>query len=116
MAPGPSPYRAYAEPGFEATVAFLNESLRGHAGEVILAPKDFGYYFHGRYYSLDYAIEGGAGMVGDIASQPDVRYLVDSIPYPVVLDLDGVMRGHSLREVKRIGAFVIYENPAYDGP
>jgi hypothetical protein len=114
--PGSSPYRAYAEPGFDATVAFLNASLNGHSGEVILAPKDFGFYLDGRYYSLDMAIEGGVGQVGDISSRPDVRYVVDSSLYPVVPGLDGVMRDHSLREVTHIGAFVVYENPGYNGP
>jgi hypothetical protein len=29
--------------------------------------------------------------------------------------IDGVMRDHSLSEVKHIGAFVVYENPGYNG-
>lgn len=115
-APGSSPYRAYAEPGFDATVAFLNASLNGNSDEVILAPKDIGFYFDGRYYSLDMAIEVGVGQVGDISRRPEVRYVVDSSPYPVVSGLDGVMRDGSLREIKHIGAFVVYENPGYHGP
>jgi hypothetical protein len=110
IAPGSSPYRAYAEPGFDATVAFLNASLSGHPGEVILAPKDIGFYFQGRHYGMEDAVD-----VGDISTRPNVRYVVDSTLYPTVAGLDGVMRDRSLREVKHIGAFVVYENPGYNG-
>jgi hypothetical protein len=116
MAPDSSPYRAYDEPGFDATVAFLNASLIGHTGEVILAPKDFGFYFNGRYYNLDIAIESGVGKVGDASTHGDVRYVVDSTRYPVVVGFESVMRDRSLRAVKQIGAFVIYENPGYNRP
>jgi hypothetical protein len=110
MAPGSSPYRAYAEPGFDATVAFLNASLSGHPGEVILAPKDIGFYFQGRHYGMEDVAD-----VGGISTRPNVRYVVDSTLYPTVTGLDGRMRELSLREVKRIGAFVVYENPGYNG-
>ena len=44
-----------------------------------------------------------------------MRYVVDSTLYPTVLGLDGVMRDRSLREVNHSGAFVVYENPGYNG-
>jgi hypothetical protein len=110
VATGSSPYRAYAEPGFDATVAFLNASLSGHPGEVILAPKDIGFYFQGHHYGMEDVAD-----IGDIATRPNVRYVVDSTLYPTVTGLDGVMRDRSMREVKRIGAFVVYENPGYNG-
>jgi hypothetical protein len=110
MAPGSSPYRAYAEPGFDETVAFLNASVSGHPGEVILAPKDIGFYFRGHHYGME-----DVGDIGDISTRPNVRYVVDSTLYPAVTGLDGVMRDHSLREVKHIGAFVVYENTGYNG-
>ena len=53
--------------------------------------------------------------VGDISTRPNVRYVVDSTLYPAKPGLDGFMRELSLREVKRIGAFVVYENPGYNG-
>ena len=53
---------------------------------------------------------------GDIATRPDVRYRVDSTLYPTAASLDGVMRDRSLSVVKRIGAFVVYENPATTAP
>jgi hypothetical protein len=112
VAPGSSPYRAYHETGFDATVGFLNATQSNHPGEVILAPKDIGFYFHGSHYGLE-DVAGGA--VGDISRQPDVRYVVDSTLYPTVSGLDGLMRDRSLREVKHIGAFVVYENPGYNG-
>jgi hypothetical protein len=53
--------------------------------------------------------------VGDISTRPNVRYVVDSTLYPTVAGLDGVMRDRSLREVKHFGAFVVYQNPGYNG-
>ena len=81
-------------------------------GEVILAPKDIGFYFGGSHYGLE---DVAGGEVGDISRQPNVRYVIDSTLYPAVPGLDGVMRDRSLREVKHIGAFVVYENPGYNG-
>jgi hypothetical protein len=112
VAPGSSPYRAYNEPGFYATVDFLNASQRDHPNEVILAPKDMGFYFHGSHYGME---DVPGGEYGDIATRPDVRYVIDSTLYPTVPGIDGVMRDHSLSEVKHIGAFVVYENPGYNG-
>jgi hypothetical protein len=110
MGPGSSPYRVFAEPGFDETVAFLNASLSGHPGEVILAPKDIGFYFQGHHYGMEDVAD-----VGNISTRPNLRYVVDSTLYPAKPGLDGVMRELSLREVKRIGAFVVYENPSYNG-
>ena len=112
IAPGSSPYRPYNEPGFYATVDFLNASQRDHPNEVILAPKDMGFYFHGSHYGLE---DVPAAEYGDISTRPDVRYVVDSTLYPTVPGIDGVMRDRSLSEVKRVGAFVVYENPGYNG-
>ena len=81
-----------------------------HPGELILAPKDIGFYFNGHHYGME-----DVAYVGDISTRPNVRYVVDSTLYPAKPGLDGVMRELSLREVKRIGAFVVYENPGYNG-
>jgi hypothetical protein len=119
VAQGSTPYRAFNEPGFDATVAFLNASRSDHPDEVILVPKDMGLYFSGRHYNLESVMDihsgGGIAQVKDVARQPDVRYVVDSTSYATLPGLDGLMSDASLREVKRIGAFVVYENPGYNG-
>lgn len=61
---------------------------------MILAPKDIGFYFQGRHYGME--------DVGDVGSIPDAA--------------KRALRGdRSLREIKHIGAFVVYENPGYNG-
>jgi hypothetical protein len=112
VAPGSSPYRAYDEPGFDATVAFLKSTQKHHPIEVILAPKDMGFYFQASHYGLE---DVPRVEIGDISTRPDVRYVVDSTLYPTVPGIDGVMRDRSLSQVRHIGAFVVYENPGYNG-
>src|SRR5260370_39986770 len=104
VAPGPSPYRACNEPGFYATLDFLKASQRDHPNEVILAPKDMGFYFHGSHYGME---DVPGGEYGDISTRPDVRYVVDSTLYPPVGGLDGVMREPSLSAVKQLGAVAV---------
>jgi len=74
--------------------------------------RSMGFYFRGSHYGME---DVPGADYGDISTRPDVRYVVDSTLYPTVGGLDGVMRDRSLSAVKRIGAFVVYENPGYSG-
>lgn len=76
---------------------------------MILAPKIIGFYFHGSHYLIEDV------PVGNISRRTNVRSVVDSTLYLTVLRVDGVMRDRSLREVNHSGAFVVYENPGYNG-
>ena len=74
--------------------------------------RSMGFYFRGSHYGME---DVPVADYGDISTRPDVRYVVDSTLYPTVGGLDGVMRERSLSAVKHIGAFVVYENPGYNG-
>lgn len=102
-----SPYRPFLECCFAPTVETLNRALT--PTDTIIAPKDIGYYFHGRSYRLDAARYTSQGMTGAVETirQAGIRHAVDSSANPVQ-DSDRIFREAGLAPVEHVGDFVIY--------
>jgi hypothetical protein len=100
------PYRPFEDRGFMATAAYLNRVAP--EGAAVLAPKDLGYYTRGRYYGLEDLLQRApASATAAVARRPDVRFIVDSLKYPVVLDrhlFDGV----EFSRIETIGDYRVY--------
>jgi len=85
-----SPYRAFAERGFEDAVERLNTLA---AADKLIGPKDIGYYFRGRSYALDgirYTPTGETDVV-ELIQRAGIGYAVDSTQNPVQ-DSDALFR------------------------
>ena len=100
------PFRPFYDRGFEATVEWLNREAP--EGAVLLAPKDMGHYYRGRFYGLE-PVLAAVGMPGAarVAALPEVRVLVDSVRYPVVADPDWFKQFGVVR-VEAVGDYRIY--------
>jgi len=78
------PFRVADDHGFASVVDFLNQSMP--PGAVLVGPKDVGFYTHVRYYGLEMLAEQGTDALEKVVSRPEVRYVVDSTMYPIVID------------------------------
>src|SRR5205814_372094 len=102
-----SPYRAFRDRGFAAVIQRLNAQLA--PSEVIVAPQDVGYYFHGRYYALDVARDHeGVEAIVPLIRREGIRYGVDLAANPSVIDIEARFRQAGLSESERVGDFVVY--------
>ena len=106
-----SPYRPFRDRGFTQTVELLNTTLR--RDDVILSPKDVGFYFRGKHYSTEQtlAFHGVFGL-RRLALSSEVDYVVDSEKYPTIPERDLLVGTPSIVPLKRIGDFVIYRTHA----
>lgn len=78
-----SPFRPLHEQGFQETVRFLNQTLSSQ--DVLLCPKDMGFYFKGRYIPTDHVwVVDLSRDLEKILRVPSLRYLVDSTAYPTI--------------------------------
>lgn len=99
------PLRPFEDRGFQATVDRLVRLAP--EGAAVLAPKDVGAYSRGRYHNLEQLLsEGGPALAERIARRPDVRFVVDSVKYPLLGDhtLDAL----DIARVESIDDFRIY--------
>lgn len=103
-----SPYHPFQERGFVQTVQFLNETLGQN--DIILSPKDIGYYFHGKHYSTEAVLAfDGLPALRELALSPKIRYVVDSEKYPTIPDHNSVLGAASAFTMRRIGDFRAFQ-------
>lgn len=95
------PLRAGQERGFAQVVERLN-ALGDQV--IILAPKDVGFYYRGRSFTLEDARNRGAQAALEIAARPEVRVIVDTIQRPMIPDPARVPPA----AVEEIGTFRLY--------
>ncbi|HEX6322906.1 MAG TPA: hypothetical protein VFZ36_04205, partial [Vicinamibacterales bacterium] len=95
------PLRAGTEMGFDALVRRLNAL---EDAPVILAPKEIGYYYRGRFYPLEAAAARGPGTVARLSARPEVRIVIDTIERPVIAGPDGVPGS----DLEQVGTFRVY--------
>jgi aryl-alcohol dehydrogenase-like predicted oxidoreductase len=102
-----SPYRPLAERGFRETVGLLDRSLGPDA--VIVAPKDVGYYFHGRHHPIEavWSYEGPEAL-RSLMRSPAVCAVVDSTAYPLLSAEDLAAGLPPAATAVPIGSFVVY--------
>lgn len=102
-----SPYRPFRERGFEALIQTLNQRL-GQA-DTLIAPKDVGFYFHGRSYRLDAIRDlGGPGAVARLVRDVGISHAADSTLNPALPNMDEVFRGAGLTDGERVEDYTIY--------
>lgn len=92
-----SPYRIVQERGFEETAGFLNAEAKN--GQTLLAPKDLGFYYKGRYYFSDDPEAQSAGTAADFAA--------DSEKFPLLEP--AVLAAGNFKPFKKTGDFMIYK-------
>ncbi len=100
-----SPLRPFVDTGFRDVVAYLNEAAGTE--DVILAPKDIGYYFHGRHYRAEIASRD----LRELTFSPYVRFVVDSRVYPLLPDWTAIERAGFAR-VRSVGDYEVFERQA----
>lgn len=98
-----SPYHPFQEKGFVQTIQFINYTLG--RDDVIFAPRDIGFYFHGRYYPTDDEL----AKLQKLTDLPRICYIVDSENYPAISVRGFFMKTSSIVLLKRIGTFAIYQ-------
>jgi hypothetical protein len=99
------PIRPAFDQGFAATVSYLQRAVP--PGAMILVPKDVGYYSGVRYFSLEDTLHNGLAMARGAARLPDVRFIVDSRAYPVIVDPD-FYDGIDIARVDAVGDWRVY--------
>jgi hypothetical protein len=102
-----SPYRAFRERGFGAVVRALNE--RVDEADIVLVPKDIGFYAVSRYYDLETVRDhDGVDKIAALVRNAGITRAADSIANPALPDIAAVLNGVNLQPLVRVDDFQIY--------